>query len=371
MVTLTIDNRTVTVPEGTTILEAARSVRLDIPTLCYLKDINEIGACRICMVEVEGEQRLVAACDTQVAEGIVVHTNSPRVREARRVNLRLLLAQHDIRCPKCTRSGNCKLQQLTNDYNLLGNHYIKDLRPIEPDFSIPVVRFENRCIRCMRCIQVCDKIQGMHIWDLMGTGTRTTIGVSGARTLADSDCTFCGQCMTHCPVGGLQEHDDTGRVFDALANPKKITVVQMAPAVRAAWAEYYHLKPEYATAQRMVTALKQMGFDYVFDTNFTADLTIMEEGSEFVALHPPGSVHLAHVHLLLSRLGAVRQDPVPQVCQPSVHRQESPADVRCRGQELLRQEAGGGPPRHLRGVHHALHRQKERGGPAHHAGRLR
>ena len=282
MVTLTIDNRTVTVPEGTTILEAARSVRLDIPTLCYLKDINEIGACRICMVEVEGEQRLVAACDTQVAEGIVVHTNSPRVREARRVNLRLLLAQHDIRCPKCTRSGNCKLQQLTNDYNLLGNHYIKDLRPIEPDFSIPVVRFENRCIRCMRCIQVCDKIQGMHIWDLMGTGTRTTIGVSGARTLADSDCTFCGQCMTHCPVGGLQEHDDTGRVFDALANPKKITVVQMAPAVRAAWAEYYHLKPEYATAQRMVTALKQMGFDYVFDTNFTADLTIMEEGSEFV-----------------------------------------------------------------------------------------
>ena len=282
MVTLTIDNRTVTVPEGTTILEAARSVRLDIPTLCYLKDINEIGACRICMVEVEGEQRLVAACDTQVAEGIVVHTNSPRVREARRVNLRLLLAQHDIRCPKCTRSGNCKLQQLTNDYNLLGNHYIKDLRPIEPDFSTPVVRFENRCIRCMRCIQVCDKIQGMHIWDLMGTGTRTTIGVSGARTLADSDCTFCGQCMTHCPVGGLQEHDDTGRVFDALANPKKITVVQMAPAVRAAWAEYYHLKPEYATAQRMVTALKQMGFDYVFDTNFTADLTIMEEGSEFL-----------------------------------------------------------------------------------------
>lgn len=147
MVTLTIDNRTVTVPEGTTILEAARSARLDIPTLCYLKDINEIGACRICMVEVEGEQRLVAACDTQVAEGIVVHTNSPRVREARRVNLRLLLAQHDIRCPKCTRSGNCKLQQLTNDYNLLGNHYIKDLRPVEQDFSTPVVRFENRCVR--------------------------------------------------------------------------------------------------------------------------------------------------------------------------------------------------------------------------------
>ena len=282
MVTLTIDNRTVTVPEGTTILEAARSARLDIPTLCYLKDINEIGACRICMVEVEGEQRLVAACDTQVAEGIVVHTNSPRVREARRVNLRLLLAQHDIRCPKCTRSGNCKLQQLTNDYNLLGEHYIDDLRNAPPDFSNPVVRIENRCVKCMRCIQICDKVQTMGIWDLMGTGSHTTVGVARTRTLGESDCTFCGQCITHCPVGGLQEHDDTGKVFDALADPQRITVVQMAPAVRAAWAEYFHLDPKYASAERMVTALKTMGFDYVFDTNFAADLTIMEEGSEFL-----------------------------------------------------------------------------------------
>ena len=282
MVNIKINNMPLSVPKGISILEAARMAGIEIPTLCYLKKINEIGACRLCMVEVEGYERLVPACDNAVVEGMVVSTNSPRVREARRVNLRLLLSQHDTNCTKCTRSGNCKLQQLTNDYNLLGNHYIKDLRPVEQDFSTPVVRFENRCVRCMRCIQVCDKIQGMHIWDLMGTGTRTTIGVSGARTLADSDCTFCGQCMTHCPVGGLQEREDTGRGFDALANPKKVTVVQMAPAVRAAWAEYYHLKPEYATAQRMVTALKQMGFDYVFDTNFTADLTIMEEGSEFL-----------------------------------------------------------------------------------------
>ena len=134
----------------------------------------------------------------------------------------------------------------------------------------------------MRCIQVCEKIQGMGIWDLMGTGSRTTVGVRKTRKLGESDCTFCGQCVTHCPVGALQEHDDTGKVFDALANPKKITVVQMAPAVRAAWAEYYHLNPEYATDKRMVTALKQVGFDYVFDTNFAADLTIMEEASEFI-----------------------------------------------------------------------------------------
>ena len=282
MVTLTIDSKVISVPEGTTILEAARSANINIPTLCYLKDINEIAACRICMVEVEGHARLVPSCDNAVEEGMVVHTNSPRVREARRVNLRLLLSQHDDNCTKCTRSGNCKLQKLCNDYNLLGDHYIKDLKNIEDDFSNPVVRIENRCIRCMRCIQVCDKIQSMNIWDVVGTGTRTTVGVGRFRTLGESDCTFCGQCITHCPVGALQEHDDTGKVWDALADPKKVTVVQIAPAVRAAWAEYYHLDPKFATAKRMVTALKAMGFDYVFDTNFSADLTIMEEGSEFL-----------------------------------------------------------------------------------------
>lgn len=282
MVTLTIDGHAVTVPEDTTILEAARSIHIEIPTLCYLKGINEIGACRICTVEVEGQPRLVPACDNVVSRGMVVHTNSPRVREARRVNLRLLLSQHDTKCTKCTRSGNCKLQQLTNDYNLLGEHYIEDLRNIPDDFSNPVIRLENRCVKCMRCIQICDKVQTMGIWDLMGTGSHTTVGVARTRTLGESDCTFCGQCVTHCPVGGLQEHDDTGKVFDALADPQRITVVQMAPAVRATWAEFFHLDPKYATAERMVTALKTMGFDYVFDTNFAADLTIMEEGSEFI-----------------------------------------------------------------------------------------
>ena len=282
MVTLTIDRKTVTVPDGTTILEAARSAKIDIPTLCYLKGINEIGACRLCMVELEDHARLVPACDSAVAEGMVVSTNSPRVREARRVNLRLLLSQHDTKCTKCTRSGNCKLQRLTNDYNLLGDHYEDDLSRIPDDFSNPVVRVENRCVKCMRCIQFCEKVQTMGIWDLMGTGSHTTVGVSRTRTLGESDCTFCGQCITHCPVGGLQERDDTGKVFDALADPDRIVVVQMAPAVRAAWAEYFHLDPKFATAKRMVTALKIMGFDYVFDTDFAADLTIMEEGSEFL-----------------------------------------------------------------------------------------
>ena len=282
MVTLKIDNQTVTVPEGTTILEAAKSVHINIPTLCYLKDINEIAACRLCVVEIEGHVRLVPSCDNVVSEGMVVYTNSPRVREARRVNLRLLLSQHDTQCTKCTRSGNCKLQQLTTDYNLLGEHYVKDLKKTPDDYSNPIVRVTNRCVRCMRCVQICDKVQSMNIWDLIGTGSRTDVGVRNFRTLAESDCTFCGQCVTHCPVGALQERDDTGRVWDALADPKKVTIVQVAPAVRAAWAEHYHLDPKFATAKRMVSCLKEMGFNYVFDPNFAADLTIMEEGSEFI-----------------------------------------------------------------------------------------
>ena len=221
----------------------------------------------------------------------------------------------------CTRSGNCKLQQLTNDYNLLGDHYIDDLKNIPTDYSNPVVRIENRCVKCMRCIQVCEKIQGMGIWDLMGTGTRTTVGVAHTRTLGESDCTFCGQCITHCPVGGLQEHDDTGKVFDALANKDRITVVQVAPAVRAAWAEFYHLDPKFATAERMVTALKTMGFDYVFDTDFAADLTIMEEGSEFIERFTHrNKYHWPMFTSLLSRLGAVPEGTVPghirKTCPP-------------------------------------------------------
>ena len=279
---LSINGTEVEAAEGQNVLEAALDAGIYIPHLCKHPDLEAVGGCRLCMVEVEGTDGPVCACKTPVAEGMVVYTNSPRVREARRVNLRLLLSQHDTKCTKCTRSGNCKLQQLTNDYNLLGDHYIDDLKNIPTDYSNPVVRIENRCVKCMRCIQVCEKIQGMGIWDLMGTGTRTTVGVAHTRTLGESDCTFCGQCITHCPVGGLQEHDDTGKVFDALANKDRITVVQVAPAVRAAWAEFYHLDPKFATAERMVTALKTMGFDYVFDTNFAADLTIMEEGSEFI-----------------------------------------------------------------------------------------
>ena len=282
MVTLTINGKTVCVPEGTSILDAARAANIDIPTLCYLKDLNEIGACRICMVEVEGQETLVAACDNEVHAGMVIHTNSQKVRMTRRVNLQLLLSQHEVNCVKCTRSGNCKLQKLANDYNLLGAPYQKKLRPAPVDYSAPILRFENRCVKCMRCVQVCDKVQGVHIWDLVGTGSRTTVGTAKADRLSQSLCTYCGQCVTHCPVGALEERDDTDHVYRMLADPTLTTVVQVAPAVRAAWTEYFGLSPEQATPGVLASALRELGFDYVFDTNFSADLTIMEEGSEFI-----------------------------------------------------------------------------------------
>lgn len=282
MVSLIINGKPVCVPEGTSILEAARAANIDIPTLCYLKDLNEIGACRICMVEVEGQDTLVAACDNEVHEGMVVHTNSQKVRMTRRVNLQLLLSQHEVNCVKCTRSGNCKLQKLANDYNLLGAPYQKKLRPAPVDYSAPILRFENRCVKCMRCVQVCDKVQGVHIWDLVGTGSRTTVGTAKADSLSQSLCTYCGQCVTHCPVGALEERDDTDHVYRMLADPTLTTVVQVAPAVRAAWTEYFALSSGQAAPGVLASALRELGFDYVFDTNFSADLTIMEEGSEFI-----------------------------------------------------------------------------------------
>ena len=282
MVTLTIDGLKVTVPAETTILDAAKAVSIKIPTLCYLKEINEIAACRICMVEVEGLERLVPACTTKVRDGMVVHTATDRVKRTRRINLRLILSQHNANCPLCIRNGNCSLQDLARDNNLIYNPYPQNI-PNKPwDITNYLIRDESKCIKCMRCIQICDKVQGMQIWDVVGTGSRTTVGVSLNRTLRESDCALCGQCVTHCPVGALRGRDDLQRVYACVKNPELTTVVQVAPAVRAAWAEHLGLTKEEATTGRMVAALRRLGFDYIFDTNFTADLTIMEEGSEFI-----------------------------------------------------------------------------------------
>ncbi len=282
MVNLTIDKISVSVPEGTTILDAAKSVYIEIPHLCYLKDLNEIAACRLCVVEVEGVDHLVTSCNNAVVEGMVVNTNSPRVRAARRTNIQLILSQHKSECTSCVRSGNCTLQSIASDLNIYSLAYEKNVKDRHWNKKLPLIRDESKCIKCMRCIQVCDKIQTVNIWDVSGTGTRTTVDVSHNRALDNSECTYCGQCITHCPVGALRERDDTSRVMAAIHDPEVVTVVQVAPAVRAAWGESLGVDREYATAERMVSALKRVGFDYVFDTNFTADLTIMEEGSEFI-----------------------------------------------------------------------------------------
>lgn len=282
MVNLTIDHQEICVPEGTTIMEAARQVDIPIPKLCFLKGINEIAACRVCVVEVEGIEKVITSCNNMVKEGMVIYTNSPKVRRARQRNVQLLLSQHDCKCAVCVRSGNCSLQKLANDLNIIDLPFKERYEKDNWDHNFPLIRDSRKCIKCMRCVQICDKVQSLNIWDVISTGSRTTVGVQENKKINEVNCALCGQCLTHCPVGALRERDDTEKVWDAIADPKKIVVAQVAPAVRAAWGEALGLKREEATIGKIMDALKKLGVDYVFDTSFTADLTIMEEGNEFL-----------------------------------------------------------------------------------------
>ena len=286
MVNLKINGRDVSVKEGTTILDAAKSIGETIPTLCYLKDINEIGACRVCVVEVEGTERCVTACNNFVEEGMVVYTNSRKVRTTRKTNVKLILSQHDYKCGTCIRSGNCTLQSLANELNISEMPYDSILEKDNWDKTFPLIRDARKCIKCMRCVQVCDNIQGMHVWDVVNTGSRTTVNVRGNHKIHETACTLCGQCVSSCPVGALTERDDVGIVLDAVENEDIITVVQVAPALRTACGESFGLSKDFATAQRLVAGLRRIGFDYIFDTTFAADMTIMEEGSEFLERLP-------------------------------------------------------------------------------------
>ncbi|MBQ2369287.1 MAG: (2Fe-2S)-binding protein [Peptococcaceae bacterium] len=282
MITIIIDNKQLNVAEGTTILQAARDAGIAIPTLCYLEGINDIGACRLCIVEVEGQTRLVPSCNTKAEDGMVIRTNTEKVRNARRLNAEMILSQHHCECTTCVRSGNCVLQKIANDLGIMNISYPKKIKNITWNQEYPLIRDESRCVKCMRCIQVCNKVQGMRVWDVVNTGGRTTVGLADGKTIDTAACALCGQCITHCPVGALKERDDTDKVLNAIADPDIITVVQVAPAVRTAWGEALGLSDELATEKRMAAALRKLGFDYVFDTNFSADLTIMEEGSELV-----------------------------------------------------------------------------------------
>ncbi len=282
MVRLTINDQMVTVPEGMTILEAARKVGIEIPHLCFLKGINDIGACRVCIVEMQGMDKLITACNTPVEEGMILYTNSPRVRATRKTNVQLILSDHDGKCATCVRSGNCLLQSLANDLGVLELPYEEIAEHNRWDRSFPLIREASKCIKCMRCIQICDRIQDMQVWNVSGSGFRTTVDVTGNVPIKEASCALCGQCITHCPVGALRERDDVDRLFEALADPETVTMVQVAPAVRTAWGEGLGLSREESTTGKLISALRQVGFDYVFDTVYSADLTIMEEGSEFL-----------------------------------------------------------------------------------------
>ncbi|MCI5784543.1 MAG: [FeFe] hydrogenase, group A [Collinsella bouchesdurhonensis] len=303
MVTITIDGNVCEVPASMTILEAAASVGIKIPTLCYLKDLNEVGGCRVCVVEVEGAEHLVAACNNIVLDGMVVHTNTPKVRAARMTNVELLLSQHDSSCTSCVRSGNCTLQTVANDLGIYRLPYKKHVEHNSWDRTFPLIRDNEKCIRCLRCIQVCEKVQGLGVWDLTNRASHASVDVCGRKPITEVDCAACGQCITHCPVGALRERDDTERVFDAMADPNKVVMFQIAPAVRTSWGEELGLSREEATVERLCSLLHAMGASYVFDTDFSADLTIMEEGSELlhrIARHDAGGEDAPALPLMTS-----------------------------------------------------------------------
>ena len=281
---LKINGIEVEAPKGATILEAAHLADIQIPTLCFLKEINEIGACRICVVEVKGAKTLVAACMHPVSNGMEVWTNTPKVLESRRKTLQLLLSNHDRKCLSCVRSGNCELQKLCRELNVTDETYYEgEKTPSEIDDSAAhMIRDNSKCILCRRCTAVCDKVQGIGVIGANERGFATYIGSPYGMGLGETSCVSCGQCIAVCPTGALQEKDYTDQVLAAIADPDKYVVVQTAPSVRAALGEEFGYPIGTDVEGKMAAALRRMGFDKVFDTDFSADLTIMEEAHEFL-----------------------------------------------------------------------------------------
>ncbi len=283
LINLTIDNIPVTVPEGTSILEAARAAGIRIPSLCFLKEINEIGACRICVVEVKGARSLVASCVYPVNEGMVVYTNTERVRHSRRLTMELILSNHRMDCLTCPRNTNCELRQLAADLGIDTVRYAGDNIPAQiEDSALHLVRDNSKCILCRRCVSVCRKLQSVGVIGPNERGFMTHIGSAFDRDLAEVDCVSCGQCIVACPTGALSEKDSTAEVMAALADPTKHVVVGPAPSVRVTLGESFGMPIGSNVEGKMVSALRRLGFDKVFDVDAAADVTIMEEGTEFL-----------------------------------------------------------------------------------------
>ncbi|HEY3366608.1 MAG TPA: NADH-dependent [FeFe] hydrogenase, group A6 [Symbiobacteriaceae bacterium] len=283
MINLTIDRRPVSVEPGTTVLEAARTLGVHIPTLCFLKEINQIGACRMCLVEVKGLRGLQTSCTLPCTEGMAVLTNTAAVRETRALTLELLLSDHDMSCPTCLRADNCELLKLAQGAGVAEIHFQGAKHTGTVDFSSPSLSVNPaKCILCQRCVAVCKGVQGVSAIGLINRGFESRISPFFEATLDATACTLCGQCTLACPTGALTEHDDTAEVWAALLDPTKHVVVQTAPAIRVSIGELFGEKPGTVSTGQLVTGLRRLGFDRVFDTNFTADVTIMEEASELV-----------------------------------------------------------------------------------------
>jgi NADP-reducing hydrogenase subunit HndD len=283
MVNIKIDGKSISAPKGTTILEAARKANIDIPTLCYLKDINEIGACRMCVVEVKGSRTLQASCVQPISEGMEVFTNTQRVRDARKVTLELILSNHDRKCLTCVRNQNCELQTLAEKLNIQDIRFdgVRNEYPLD-DFSPSIVRDPNKCILCKRCVSVCKDVQTVSVIDSTYRGFDSMISCAFDKSLGEVPCVNCGQCIASCPVGALREKDSTEKVWAALSDPTKHVVVQFAPAIRVAIGEEFDMPIGTRVTGKLVAALKRLGFDGVFDTDTAADFTIMEEGTELI-----------------------------------------------------------------------------------------
>ena len=273
------------VPKGSTVLEAARAAKIEIPTLCYLKDINEIGACRLCLVEVsEGGRpfRMVTACVYPATEGMEILTNTPKINKSRKTNLELLLSNHDRKCLSCVRSTTCELQKLCNEYGVDETRFEGVKNKYEIDNSTPIVRDNNKCILCRRCVAACKNVQEIGVIGANDRGFDTHIASAFEQVLGETSCVNCGQCIVSCPVGALYERDDTDKVREAIADPNKHVLICTAPSVRAQIGECFGYEPGTDCEGKMVAALKKLGFDGVYDMNLTADLTIMEEATEFL-----------------------------------------------------------------------------------------
>ncbi len=293
-INLTINGLKVSVPAGSTILEAAHLAGIRIPTLCYLKEINEIGACRMCIVEVKGARNLVAACVHPVNEGMEVYTNTPKLIQARKKTLQLILSNHDKKCLSCVRSGNCELQQLCHEYGVEDENYFEgESNHYELDTSAAhMIRDNNKCILCRRCVATCEKVQGIGVIGANNRGFDTFIGSAFDMGLGETSCVSCGQCIAVCPTGALYEKDYTDQILEAIADPEKYVVVQTAPSVRAGLGEEFGYPMGTDVEGKMAAALRRIGFDKVFDTDWAADLTIMEEGNEFLERFTKGELRL-------------------------------------------------------------------------------